>query len=156
MSPHRHDPRVDLLGTVALFGGCNRRHLAVIARHTHLTDAADGTIVCRQGAPGQHCCVIVDGTAAFTVNNTTFATLGPGEFFGEIALLDDGRCPATVTANGHLRLLMLTRNDLNAVFDTAPTIKWKIIKAMGQRLFSADQALRHLHGRDQDPAVLPC
>jgi len=79
-----------------------------------------------------------------SIDSTTIATLKRGEFFGEIALLDGGPCTATVTASGHLRLLVLTRKGLAAIVETAPALKWKILGVMGQRLRTADQALGQL------------
>jgi len=141
MSMHRHDPKVDLLATVDLFGGCDRHELAVIARHADEAEVADGKILCRQGEPGQQFCFIVEGQATVSIDGTTIATLGRGDFFGEIALLDGGPCTATVTATGHLRLMVLTQKGLAAIVETAPSLKWKILGVMGQRLRTADRAL---------------
>jgi CRP/FNR family cyclic AMP-dependent transcriptional regulator len=155
MSLHRHDPKVDLLATVALFGGCDRHELAVVARHADEAEVADGKILCRQGDPGQQFCVIMDGQATVSIDGTTIATLSRGEFFGEIALLDSGPCTATVTATGHLQLMVLTQKGFNAIVEAAPALKWKLLSVMGQRLRTADQALGHQHPRpEQEESLL--
>jgi len=99
---------VTRLGQVPLFSGCSQRDLQTIARVVKDIDHDDGTVIAREGEPGIGLFVIADGTAEVTIGGAKKASLGPGDFFGEIALLDGGPRTATVTATSDVKLLGLT------------------------------------------------
>ena len=81
---------MELLGDVRLFSTCNKRELARIASLVDEVDAPKGKVIVRQGDPGRECFVIADGKAKATIRGKSSALLGPGSFFGEMSLLDQG------------------------------------------------------------------
>jgi len=101
---------VEQLSRVPLFSGCSRRDLQTIARVVKDIDHGAGTVIAREGEPGIGLFVIVDGYADVTIGGVKKATLGPGDFFGEIALLRDVPRTATVRATTALRLHALDRD----------------------------------------------
>ena len=89
---------VSQLAKVPLFSDCSQRDLQTIARVVREIPHEAGTVIAREGEPGVGLFVILDGTADVSIGGRKKATLGPGDFFGEIALLDGGPRTATVTA----------------------------------------------------------
>ena len=96
------------LAKVPLFSDCSQKDLQTISRVVKDIDHPAGTVIAREGDPGVGLFVIVEGAADVTIGGKKKASLGPGEFFGEIALLDGGPRTATVTATSDVRLLGLT------------------------------------------------
>ena len=136
-------PKRDVVGQlsrVPLFSGCSRRDLQTIARVVKDIDHAEGTVVAREGEPGVGLFVIVDGTADVTIGGKKKASLGPGDFFGEIALLDGGPRTATVTATSDIQMLGLTEWVFRGLMQEHPTIAVKTLQQMAGRLRSATKA----------------
>lgn len=131
---------VNRLEQVPLFSGCSQRDLQTIARSVVDIDHPAGTVVAREGEPGVGLFVIADGTADVTIGGKKKATLGPGDFFGEIALLDGGPRTATVTASTDVRLLGLTEWVFRGLMQEHPSIAVKTLQAMAGRLRRATQA----------------
>lgn len=128
---------VDQLGKVPLFSDCSQRDLQTIARVVKDIDHPAGTVVAREGEPGVGLFVIADGTADVTIGGKKKATLGPGDFFGEIALLDGGPRTATVTATSDVHLLGLTEWVFRGLMQEHPSIAVKTLQAMAGRLRGA-------------------
>jgi CRP/FNR family transcriptional regulator, cyclic AMP receptor protein len=128
------------LKQVPLFSSCSKRDLETIARVVKDVRHRAGTVIAREGEPGIGLFVIQDGTADVTIGGRKKATLGPGEFFGEIALLDGGPRTATVTANEDVELLGLTEWVFRGLLQEHPQIAVKTLQAMASRLRSATKA----------------
>ena len=112
---------------------------------SRITNPAEGDELCVEGQPGDDFFVVVDGTAEATVGGDPLGELGPGSFFGEMALIDGGDRSATVRAKTPMRLLVLGRHDFNEMLSTAmPHIAPKLMQCMGQRI-------RELSVRAGDP-----
>ena len=135
----KHDV-VDQLSRVPLFSGCSRKDLQTIARVVKDIDHADGVVIAREGEPGVGLFVIVDGTAEVTIGGSKKASLGPGDFFGEIALLDGGPRTATVTATSDIQMLGLTEWVFRGLMQEHPSIAVKTLQQMAARLRSATKA----------------
>lgn len=131
---------VKQLSQVPLFSGCSRRDLQTIARVVKDIDHAAGTVIAREGEPGVGLFVIVEGTADVTIGDKRKATLGPGDFFGEIALLDGGPRTATVTATSDVQLLGLTEWAFRGLMAEHPSIAVKTLQQMAARLRNATKA----------------
>jgi CRP-like cAMP-binding protein len=137
----RHDARVERLAAVSLFASCTQSELRELARITTELDAPAGTVLCREGATGADCFVIVDGEAAVTIAGDHVCTIGPGGFFGEMALLDGGPRVATVTASSDMRLLVLSRQEFASLLTRLPSVSRRMLAAIGARLRLADAQL---------------
>ncbi len=144
----RKDKRLDLLRGVSLFSGCTKRELTEIESLTSMIDVTKGTEVATFGTPGQEFFIIVDGSATASRNGLTLAVLGPGSFFGELALLDGGERTATVVADTDLTLLVLSRREFRSLQSTAPSVAYKLLVELGTRLRQADAMLADLAERD--------
>ena len=135
----KHDV-VTQLSQVPLFSDCSRRDLRTIARVVKDIDHREGTVIAREGEPGVGLFVIVEGTADVTIGGKRKARLGPGDFFGEIALLDGGPRTATVTATSDVQLLGLTEWVFRGLMQEHPAIAVKTLQQMASRLRNATKA----------------
>lgn len=128
------DAKLELLGRVPLFSACSKRELARIASLTDQIDVPEGRVLTRQGDPGRECFVIADGRAKATIRGRRSVTMGPGSFFGEMSLLDQGPRSATVTAETDMRLLVLGSRDFSALLVDVPMVARRIMKGLAERL----------------------
>ncbi|HEY6566369.1 MAG TPA: cyclic nucleotide-binding domain-containing protein [Actinomycetota bacterium] len=128
------------LAKVPLFSGCSKKDLQTIARVVKDIDHSEGTVIAREGEPGVGLFVIVEGQAQVTIGGKKKTKLGPGDFFGEIALLDGGPRTATVTAITDVKLLGLTEWVFRGLMQEHPSIAIKTLQQMAGRLRSATAA----------------
>lgn len=135
------DPRTDLLGSVSIFRGCSPKELGKIVSLTTEVEVEPGHVLCREGETGYDFFVILEGRAGVTMGGREIATLGPGHFFGEMALLDGGPRIATVTAATPMRLLALSRGEFKGVLGLAPSVAENMLAVIGSRLRSVEVAL---------------
>jgi CRP/FNR family transcriptional regulator, cyclic AMP receptor protein len=131
---------VGQLSQVPLFSGCSRKELQTIARIVKDIDHASGVVIAREGEPGVGLFVIVEGTAEVSIGGKKKASLGPGDFFGEIALLDGGPRTATVTATSDISMLGLTEWVFRGLMQEHSTIAVKTLQQMAARLRNATKA----------------
>ncbi len=136
MDEPRLADRVALLRGGWLFSECTDDELERIAALAHGLRVPAGHVVVREGDEGSEFYVVVDGSARVTVGDgTAVADLGPGSFFGEMALLDGGDRVATVTAATELDLLVLHRDEFNEMLALAmPTLAPKLLAVVGRRV----------------------
>jgi CRP/FNR family transcriptional regulator, cyclic AMP receptor protein len=127
----------NLLHNVPIFSDCSPKDLSAVARGLKEVNHKAGTVIAREGDPGVGLFVIVDGEAKVTIGGKLKTKLGPGEFFGEIALLDGGPRTATVTAETDMKLLGLTEWVFRGLLQEHPAIAVKTLQAMAGRLRSA-------------------
>jgi CRP-like cAMP-binding protein len=136
--------RLDELATLALFHGLTRRERERVASLCTMFERRAGTVLCREGQPGQECFVIIDGELAVTIDEIAVATLGAGSFCGELALLDGAPRTASVTATTDVRLLVFTRREFEELLACAPRVARRVLATVGTRL-------RHANGRVRAP-----
>lgn len=142
MSRHRgKDAKLELLASVPLFTNLDRKELAEIGRHADEVGVGAGEVIVAQDTPASSFYVIVEGEAEVTRNGQKLADLGPGDFLGEMALLEDLPRSATVTATAPARLLEMHRRDFSSVLDAAPHLARKMLATMAHRLRHADEML---------------
>ncbi len=121
---------------VPFFEGLDRRELAAVAQQADEIDVRSGKVLARQGDIGQEFFVIVDGTAEVSRGGEAVGTLGPGDFFGEIALLENSPRVATVTAKTPLRFFVLTSQDFRHLLDENPKVERKVLHALARRVLA--------------------
>jgi CRP-like cAMP-binding protein len=125
------------LAKVPLLAECSRRDLQSIARAVKDINHRAGTVIAREGDPGIGLFIIVEGTCDVSIGGRRKAKLGPGDFFGEIALLDGGPRTATVTATTDVELLGLTEWVFRGLMVEQPSVAVKTLQAMAGRLRNA-------------------
>jgi protein phosphatase len=126
--------KIDLIRKVPLFARCSRAELKEIALLADEIDLHEGKEMTREGAPGREFFVLLDGTADVKKNRRRVNTLGPGDFFGEIALVSREPRTATVIATSPVRALVITDRSFRRLLDDAPKVQTKVMEAMAQRL----------------------
>ena len=131
---------IELLEQIPLFEGLPRQELERIARSFKERKYSAGDTVAAEGAGGVGFFVIGEGTASVDVHGEQRGQLGPGAYFGEIALIDDqARRTATITAETNLTCYGLTSWDFRPLVETNAEIAWKLLQVMAKRLREAEQ-----------------
>jgi CRP/FNR family transcriptional regulator, cyclic AMP receptor protein len=136
------DERIELLRSVELLSRCSRAELARIAALTSELRAEPGEVLTRQGEPGSEFFLVLEGTAAASRDDVHLATLEPGSFFGEVALLDGGGRTATVTARTGMRLLVMSRREFFSLHAMVPSVSRRMLGELGARLRRTNELLR--------------
>jgi len=138
----RKTDRIELLRSVWLFERCTPKELQAIAKLATPLLADDGKVLAHEGASGGEFFVIVEGTAEATIDGARIAELGPGQFFGEMALLDRGPRVATVIARSPMLLLVLSGREFDELIQQSiPSVSRRMLTVLGQRLREADQRI---------------
>lgn len=122
------------IAQIPMFSTCTKRELTVIARAAKEVTHREGAVIAREGQRGLGLFVILDGRCSVTIGGLHKATLGPGDFFGEIALLDGGPRTATVTALTDVRLAGITEWVFRGLLQEHPGIAVKTLESVAGRL----------------------
>jgi CRP/FNR family cyclic AMP-dependent transcriptional regulator len=123
-----------LLQNVPLFSGLDPRELETIARTVHERTFERGETVAEEGQGGVGFFVIREGNAKVEVGGQEVRTLGPGDHFGEIALITEGPRTATVKADSELKCYGLTPWEFRPLVQTNANIAWKILQALARQV----------------------
>jgi CRP/FNR family transcriptional regulator, cyclic AMP receptor protein len=123
---------VDLLKRVPIFEGLDDRELGRIAGSMKQRTFRAGDTVTTEGQGGVGFFVIEDGEARVTIHGDERRRLGPGDYFGEVALLTDRPRTATITAESDLRCYGMTSWDFKPLVETHGSIAWKLLQAMAK------------------------
>ena len=132
---------LDAVRSIPLFSACNTRELREVARLGTRVRMAAGTTITEEGSSAHELLVVLSGTATCRAKGKRLARFGPGDFFGEISLIDRGPRSATVVADSDMELLVLDSREFRRLVLASPTIAWKILATMAGRLRLADEAL---------------
>jgi CRP/FNR family transcriptional regulator, cyclic AMP receptor protein len=130
---------VELIKKVPLFSDLNDRELREIAQSMKERTFGAGDVVTEEGKGGVGFFVIEGGTANVQVGGQDRGKIGPGEYFGEIALIADVDRTATITAESDLRCYGMTFWDFRPLVEGNSSIAWKLLQAMAQRLKQSEQ-----------------
>ena len=134
--PTKH-PGIRLLGRVPLFAGLSQAHLRALAQLAEEVRYSPGRMIVRTGTPGVAFYAIVEGDAKVVRGKIASAkatwTLGPGDFFGELALLDGGPRTASVVAETPLTTIRIERAPFRQMLRSEPDIALKLLEAMARR-----------------------
>lgn len=128
------DAKVELLRGVPLFAGLGDRELREIAQLVDEIDVPAGQVLTAQGTSGNEFFVIVTGTVGVDRDGARVRELGPGDFLGEISLVDGQPRTATVTAVTPARLLVLAHREFHSLMDRYPDIQRSILGALAVRV----------------------
>ena len=130
----RRDSKIELLRQVPLFARCSKRELSRVAGIADEVALPEGRELTREGMRGREFFVLLDGTADVRRKGRRVNQLGPGDFFGEIALLTQVPRTATVTATSPVDALVITDRDFRGLLREAPDIQRKVLEALAERL----------------------
>ena len=130
--------QVTLLGTVPLFEALNDRELASLSRRIRRLHAEPGDLLVLEGQRGREFFVILAGQAAVMRDDDTVATLGTGDWFGELALLANAPRNATVAALTPMELFVLGDSEFSALLRELPQLARKLLAGMARRVRQAD------------------
>lgn len=135
--------RADHLASLPLFASCSARERQRIARVADELTVPEGTVLTTEGGIGREAFVIIDGSCDVERAGLRLARLGPGDHFGEMALLDGGPRTATVTTTSETKLLVLSKRAFNGVLDEVPSLTRKLLESLARRLRDSEQSLSH-------------
>jgi CRP-like cAMP-binding protein len=134
----RRDAYIDHLARVPLFSACSRDELRKLSRATTDIPVAEGQVLVEEGERGMEFFVIVSGRAKVSRRGRKVGEIGPGAFFGELALLIDADRNATVTSLTPMEAIVLSRREFEAALAEAPRMTRKIMAGMAARLAELD------------------
>jgi CRP/FNR family transcriptional regulator, cyclic AMP receptor protein len=129
-----HDTKADALKRCPFFADLSRSDLIELAKASEDMEVEEGKALTREGESGREFFVIVEGEVAVTKEGNEIRRLGPGDFFGEIALIEDTPRTATVTATAPLRFFVLTRQSFRSLLAHQPELEQKVNQALEERL----------------------
>jgi CRP/FNR family transcriptional regulator, cyclic AMP receptor protein len=136
-------PKALDLKTVWLFSSCTTSELRKIRGQLEEAHVPAEKVLVEEGTIGREFFIVVNGTAIVTRNGKKVASLGPGAYFGELALLDRRPRSASVTSETDMDVLVLSQRQFNGVLDLVPAITHKLLSAMAARLRESDSKAFH-------------
>ena len=138
-----HDRRAELLAGCPLFRGIDRAGLAGLVEVATPVDFPAGHVIARQGEIGTGFFVVIEGVVRVVRDGEILARLGPGEFFGELSVLDRMPRNASVIADSETRCLALASWDFEKVLLDQPALTLTILRGVATRLRNATESTRH-------------
>ena len=129
-----HNSKIDLIKRVPLFASASRTELAEIASIADEIDLPEGKTLIKEGDTGHEFFVLIEGTADVERGGRKVAKLGPGDFFGEIALISRVPRNATITTTSPVRALVITDRAFRQLLDRSPKIQIGVLTALAERI----------------------
>jgi CRP-like cAMP-binding protein len=126
--------KIDLIRAVPLFARCSRAEVAEVAQIADEVDVPADKELTREGDRGREFFVLLDGAAVVRRGGRKVNVLGPGDFFGEIALVSRSPRTATVTTTQPSRLLVITDTAFRSLLEHSPRIQIRVLEALADRL----------------------
>lgn len=128
------DRKLELIEGVPLFARCSKRELAQVAAISDTVDLEAGRELIREGESGREFFVLLEGAVEIRRRGRKVRTLGPGEFFGEVALVSHVPRTATVRTSEPSRALVIRDREFEALLEQMPAIALKVLGALADRL----------------------
>jgi CRP-like cAMP-binding protein len=139
---HHHE-YLDRLAAVPLFADLDDEELEAVAALGTDIDVDEGRVLAEEGAVGTEAFLILSGSASCTRDGEEIASFGPGDFFGEMALLVHGHRTATITTTSPTSVRAFHRSEFDSLLDRSPKVGVKILRTTAQRLLHAEDSPRH-------------
>jgi CRP-like cAMP-binding protein len=130
---------LDSLAQIRLFSSVSKRDLQKIAKASDEIDVPSGKVLVEQGSRGREAFVVIEGSATVRRNGRKVATFGPGDHFGELALLDGGPRTATIVADTPMRVLVIGQREFSGVIDEVPGLAHKVLANLAATIRELDQ-----------------
>jgi CRP-like cAMP-binding protein len=128
------DQKLELLKATPLLAELDRRELEEVGRLADEVDVPAGRVLMKEGESGHEFFVIVDGNVRIARGGATVRDLGPGDFFGEVALLSEGPRTATATTETPARLLVLAHREFHSLMAQFPSIQTCVLSCLADRI----------------------
>jgi CRP-like cAMP-binding protein len=125
---------LELLRRIDLFEELSDKDLDMVARTFKERDFPAGHVIATEGQSGVGFFVIAEGTVSYDVGGVEKGSGGPGTYFGEVALIDDGPRTATVTTTSEVKAYGLTSWEFRPLVEENASIAWELLKGMAKRL----------------------
>jgi CRP-like cAMP-binding protein len=135
------DEKIRHLQKVDILADCTKKQLKAVAAISRVVEVPAGTTLTRAGESGEEFFFILDGSASVDVTRRKRVKLGPGEFFGEMSLLDGEPRSATVRAESDMRLLVILRRNFQTLLSEVPELTRTILIVLSRRLRDLERAL---------------
>src|SRR5947207_1883916 len=135
------DEKMRHLQKVDIFADCTKKQLKAVAAISRVVEVPVGTMLTRAGESGEEFLFILDGSATVEVTRRKRLKLGPGEFFGEMSLLDGEPRSATVRAETDMRLLVILRRNFQTLLTEVPELTRNILIVLSRRLREIERTL---------------
>jgi CRP/FNR family cyclic AMP-dependent transcriptional regulator len=129
-----HNSKIDLIKRVPLFASSSKAELEEIASIADEIDLPEGKVVIKEGDAGREFIVLIEGTADVERGGRKLASLGPGDFAGEIALIAKLPRTATITTTSPVRALVITDRAFRHLLEHSPQIQIGVLNALAERL----------------------
>ena len=133
------DELVESLKRVPIFAGVRDKELGRLVKTMRDSRFNEGEVITTEGRSGVGFFLIEDGNATVSLRGEIVRTLGPGDHFGEIALIDEGPRSATVTASTDLRCRGLAAWEFKSFVQEHPEVAWPLLETLASRLRDAEE-----------------
>lgn len=134
-------PNEEFLGRVPIFANCTPEEIGAVSAVAQESGFQTGQIIVTQGTPGQAFYLILSGRVEIVRDGQSLGAFGPGDFFGEMSLLDHAPRSATIKALEPTVCLMLSSWDFKALLEKHPSIAVKLLEILSRRLRVADERI---------------
>ena len=134
----KKDAKLDRLSQVPMFSACTRKELEQVAKAADEVTVSSGERIIREGDTGHEFYVIIEGKATVTRDGTEIAALGPGDYFGELSLLDGQKRDSTIVATTATDLLVIGVREFVTLLEDVPQLTRKLLGGMARRLHELD------------------
>ncbi len=131
----------DFLARVPIFANCTPEEISAVVSVAQEAYYQPGQIIVTQGTPGQAFYLVLSGRVEILRDGTSLGAFGPGDFFGEMSLLDQAPRSATIRALDQTVCLMLSSWDFKALLEKHPSIAIKLLEVLSRRLRVADERI---------------
>jgi CRP-like cAMP-binding protein len=135
------DPIVEMLQKTPLWSGLTSQDLGLVAKYSEERTVEPGQIIVKKGAPGDGFYLLLEGAVEVRSGGETLSKLGPGQFFGEMAIFDNLPRSADVVTVEPSRVLVLSPNAFKTLLFANPRIGLKMLQELTQRLRSTNEKL---------------
>ena len=132
------DEKLEHLRRVPLFARMGRHELERLSQLTDEVEVGLDQHLTEQGETGHEFFVVLEGRLMVLDGHTPISTLGPGDFFGEIALIESVPRTATVRAEGIARVLVIGHREFHALMDEFPSVRTAVMDALAERVRASE------------------
>jgi CRP/FNR family transcriptional regulator, cyclic AMP receptor protein len=137
------DQKLEFLRKVPLFAGCTKTNLSRISRLVDEIELPAGRVLMQQGRVGSEFFVIVNGTVEVFRDGRQIDSLGPGDFLGEISLIDHRPRTATAVCKTDCTFLVLAHREFHSLLEESPGIAQAVMRSLAERLRALEPQRAH-------------